>query len=292
MTTASQHFADRLGAAVAARGAGLCVGLDPVAARLPEALRGGDPVGGIDAFCRGVIEAVSPIAAAVKFQSACFERYLGPGVTCLHELMRVAKDAGLIVILDAKRGDIGVSSEHYAAATIGCDWVDAVTINPYMGEDAMGPFLEASRDGHKGLFVLVRTSNPGSASVQELRAAGSATVAEAVAALVSRIGDGPGMIGACGYSAVGAVVGATRRAQLASLRRLMPRQVLLLPGFGAQGAGVSDVREAFTSGGGALVTASRSIIYAYEAGERAGAGAWRSRVAEAAAQTRQALEGL
>jgi orotidine-5'-phosphate decarboxylase len=237
-----------------------------------------------------VLEAVGPVAAAVKFQSACFERYLSEGWALMHELMRLAHGMGLVVILDAKRSDIGISSEHYAAATIGCAYVDAVTVSAYMGDDSLVPFVGAARDAGKGLFVLVRTSNPGSAGVQELTLKTGGTVADEVAQLVARLGDGEGLIGECGYSAVGAVVGATQQAALARLRTCMPRQVLLLPGYGAQGAAVEDVRPAFAAGRGGLVTASRSILYPQSPAR--GGDDWTHAVATAAAHVHGQLKPL
>ncbi len=292
MGDALQHFADRLQARIERVGAPLCVGLDPVVERLPDALTG-EPLERIGAFCRGVIEAAAPVAAAVKFQSACFERHgpPAPGMVVLDELMVQAHQAGLIVILDAKRGDIGISSEHYAAATIGRPHVDAVTVSPYMGDDSLAPFVEMAASAGKGLFVLVRTSNPGSASVQELPLADGRTVAEATAALVASLGAGS--IGQSGYSAVGAVVGATQGRAIARMRQFMPHQIFLLPGYGAQGGGLDDVRPAFVDGGGALVTASRSILYPRPRnGKSAGDGDWREAIAAAARRAHDELSDL
>jgi len=289
------HFADRLAERVRAVGAGLCVGVDPVLERLPPALTQAldafaaddDAVAAaaIGRFAEGVCRAVAPLAAAVKFQSACFERHGAAGIDALYRAIDAAKNAGLIVILDAKRGDIGLTAEHYAAATIGRPGVDAVTVNPYMGPDTLQPFIdEAARLG-KGLFALVRTSNPGADALQTLALDDGRTVADAVADMVADAGART--IGDGGYSHVGAVVGATRPRTLAALRRRMPRQWLLLPGVGAQGGDAADLADAFDDRGlGALVTASRSVIYAFENADPAD---WTSAVADAAAALHQQL---
>jgi orotidine-5'-phosphate decarboxylase len=256
----SSHPADRLLAAFDRIGAPICVGLDPVLERLPAELApaSGDDAARADAILRfslGVLQAIAPFVGCVKFQSACYERYGEHGVRALHEASGVAHGRGFQVILDAKRGDIGVTAEHYAAAALRtrADWT---TLSGYLGRDALDPFLAA---GH-GAFVLVRTSNPSGDAVQSLRLADGRTVAEAMADLVA--GLGAERIGACGFSAVGAVVGATKVEDAAALRQRMPRQIFLVPGYGAQGGGVDDVLPCFRSDGrGAIVTASRSVLY-------------------------------
>lgn len=254
------RFADRLAAAIAAKGTPACVGLDPVLERLPAAVRARhtEPVAAIDEFCRGVLRAVAPHVPVVKFQSACFERYGGAGVTLLEQLSRQARSLGLLVLLDAKRGDIGISAEHYGAACLHAG-ADAVTVNGYLGPSTVEPYLRAGL----GVFVLVRTSNPDSDMVQAVRLADGRSVAELMADQVAALGD-PWM-GSGGYSDVGAVVGATKAADGKALRARMPRQVFLVPGYGAQGGTAEDVRALLDGrGGGVLVTASRSIIYAFE----------------------------
>jgi len=288
------HFADRLIAAAADKGAPVCVGLDPVLDRLPASIAAanqGEPLAAIHAFCLGVIEAVAPHVPAVKPQSACFERYGGAGVAAYHDVVRAARDAGLLAVGDAKRGDIGLSSGHYAAALLdGRDHdgvgADAVTLSPYMGRDSLRPFVEQAAGSGRGVFVLVRTSNPGSSDLQSLRLADGGTVADAAAALTASLGEPH--IGASGFSAVGAVVGATHPSELASLRERMPRQVFLLPGVGAQGATADAVKPAFdTHGRGGLVTASRSVLYAFDGG-----GDWRMQVADAAARLRDEVAAM
>lgn len=267
------HPADRLLAAIDRVGAPACVGIDPVLERLPDESRGkGDPVAAIEHFCSGVLEAIAPSIAVCKFQSACFERHGAEGFALLQDLLGRARSAGLHVILDAKRGDIGISAEHYAAAARGrADWV---TVNPYLGVDGIEPFIA---DGSLGAFALVRTSNPGGDAIQSLQLGDGRQCSDAVATLVAEAGAAS--IGACGYSALGAVVGATKREDAGRLRALMPEQIFLVPGYGAQGGGVADVLPCFDdSGRGAIVTASRSVLYAFEGDD----GAWQSSVQAAA----------
>ena len=279
------HAADSLMDAVDRLAAPVCVGIDPVVARLPEGLRQADDTTisvaeAIGSFTLHLLDAVAGRVPCVKLQSACFERYGHAGVKVLGECIAAARQRGLVVILDAKRGDIGISAEHYAAAVFGDgagrgddarpDWL---TINSYLGEDGIRPFLGAGR----GAFALVRTSNPGGDAVQGQRLADGRTVAESIAAVVASIGED--FVGPGGYSSLGAVVAATRPEDAASLRRLMPRQIFLVPGFGAQGGGVADVLPCFSAEGrGAIITASRSVIYAFEDGK----GGWAAGVAEAA----------
>jgi len=278
----SAHAADRLLASIARVGSPACVGIDPVIERLPRALRDGaatraDQAHAIGAYAEGVIEAVAKHVPCVKLQSACFERYGWEGVAALERCIKAARRAGLAVILDAKRGDIGVSAEHYAAGAFdgpGDSHADWITINPYLGDDGIRPFLRE----RTGAFALVRTSNPGGDAVQTARLAGGRSIAEHIASIVASIGDG--FIGVGGYSALGAVVGATRPEAADALRRLMPRQLFLVPGFGAQGGSVEDVLPCFKPDGtGAIVTASRSVIFSFGRDD----GAWQRAVGDSAA---------
>ncbi|MEM9414529.1 MAG: orotidine-5'-phosphate decarboxylase [Planctomycetota bacterium] len=285
------HFADRLLAACQTKGAPVCVGLDPVLEKLPATIDRDDPVVAIESFCRGVIEAVAPFVPAVKPQSACFERYGSAGVAVYHRVVRHAKDAGLLVVGDAKRGDIGTSSAHYAAGLLagegGCD---ALTVNGYLGGDGIEPFFEvAKRDGH-GLFVLVRTSNPGGDAIQTLKLEDGRTIAMAVGDVVANLGAG--CVGDSGYSNVGMVVGATKPADAAELRERYPQQLFLVPGYGAQGGGADGVRACFKPDGtGALITASRSVIYAFA--DSGGAGSdWAATVADAARAMRDEVAAI
>jgi orotidine-5'-phosphate decarboxylase len=286
------HAADRLLNAIDLRGAPVCVGLDPDVNRLPQSIRprGNDPtsiVSAIESFCLGVLDAVVEIVPCVKPQAACFERYREVGVASMYRVIAAARQRGLQVILDAKRGDMGLTADHYATAAFGPiaddgdgakhDSPDWITVNSYLGRDGIEPFLRPDR----GAFALVRTSNPGGDALQSLPLAspsGSArTVAEAVAALVADLGQSH--VGASGYSNLGAVVGATKAQDAARLRELMPRQIFLVPGFGAQGGGARDVVPCFDGRGrGAIVTASRSVLYAFAPG----ASNWSHAVRDAA----------
>ena len=210
----------------------------------------------------------------MKFQSACFERYLWPGVKAYHQLMEEAAGMGLLVIADAKRGDIGISAEHYAAGCLGDTHFrdlaspkgpDALTVNAYLGADSLQPFVDLSVKENKGLFALVRTSNPGGDALQSMLLADGRCVSDAVAQIVATVGSGPGAVGKLGYSLLGAVVGATKPVDAARLRELLPQQIFLVPGFGAQGGSAKDVVPCFKADGtGAIITASRSVLFAYE----------------------------
>jgi len=214
---------------------------------------------------------VAPYSVAVKLQLACFEQYGVDGIRAFTHVLQHARERGLLVVADAKRGDIGISAQAYSAAFIGRPpgleasldgfGVDAVTVNPLFGSEGMEPFLEDCREFGAGIFVLVKTSNPGAADLQDIVSEEGNTVAERLAALTTLWGKE--LMGDEGYSSVGAVIGATNGDEIGKLRSLMPRTFFLLPGYGAQGATASDVAPAFDSRGlGALVTASRSIIYA------------------------------
>lgn len=259
----AEHFSDRLADAVDRCRSAVCVGLDPVVDRLPPEVVGADPVGRLERFCLGVIDAVAGLVPAVKPQSACFERFGAPGVAAMHNVIAHARSAGLLVVLDAKRGDIGVSAEHYAAAAFsGHAQADALTVNAYLGPDTVSPFLA---DPSRGVFILVRTSNPGSDSVQSHVLADGRTVAEMMADHVAALGAAHR--GRRGLSNVGAVVGATKASAAGALRARMPDAVFLVPGYGAQGGTAADLlamrRQSTRSEGdaGVLVNASRSLIY-------------------------------
>jgi orotidine-5'-phosphate decarboxylase len=232
--------------------------------------------------CRALIDAVAPTCVAVKPQLACFERLGAPGREALQAVVNYAHDAGLLVIADGKRGDIDVTARAYAEALFGGVnspfghipglGVDAATVNPLMGADTLEPFVNGARAAGAGVLVLVRTSNPGAADVEELELAGGGSVWECLAGLVRRLGDQS--LGESRLSDVGAVVGATAFGRLERARELMPHAVFLLPGVGAQGGRVEDLRAAFAPGrAGGLVSASRSIAGAHLArgGDPAGA---------------------
>ena len=218
-------------------------------------------------------EAVAEHVPAVKFQSACFERYHEPGIAALNNCIAAARASGLMIIFDGKRGDIGITAEHYAAAARGhAHWV---TANSYLGDDGLVPLLDAGL----GVFALVRTSNPSAGALQNQKLADGRTVAESVAAQVHELSVQ--YVGTGGVSALGAVVGATDPESAGRLRDLLGGQMILVPGYGAQGGGVQDVLPCFENGKhNALVTASRSVIYAYE--KSASADRWQHAIADAA----------
>jgi orotidine-5'-phosphate decarboxylase len=274
-------FGERLAARVQERGSQVVLGLDPDPARLwPVAVEAAPADGSaaeragaaVAAHCAALIDAAGPACVAVKPQLACFERLGAPGWAALQATVAKARDAGLLVIADGKRGDVPVTAAAYGQALVGSTptpWgdvpglgADAVTANPLLGRDALEPLVQAARESGAGVFVLVRTSNPGAADVEDLPVDG-APLWERLAALVDDLG-GAGD----GLADVGAVVGATAPEHVARMRELMPRAPFLLPGVGAQGGRVEDLGPAFAPGpGGGLVTASRSIA---TAGERAG----------------------
>lgn len=277
----AEHFADKLLAAIARAGSPVCVGLDPRVERLPEGLRGGAPVEAVRSYGLSVLDAVAGIVPAVKPQIACFEA-LGPGGYALYfELVRAARERGLLVIGDVKRGDIGSSAEMYARAHLAAeDAPDAITVNSYLGTDGIEPFVAAGAERGKGVFALVRTSNPSGGQVQDLADADGRRVYESVAASVAAAGADERLVGGNGYSALGAVVGATYPDEARRLREIMPRQLFLVPGYGAQGASAADCAASFRPDGtGAIVNASRSVIYAFE---RDASRPWRDAVADAA----------
>jgi orotidine-5'-phosphate decarboxylase len=291
-SVATATFADRLADAVERKRSQLVVGLDPRLELLPVELRG-EAVSGRDAaahaygrFCCGIVDAVAPYVVAVKPQLAFFETLGGEGIAALERVCGYAREAGLLVLADGKRGDIGSTARAYAAAYLEPrDGVpplaDALTVNTYLGADSVEPFLQACRLHGAGVFCLVRTSNAGASDVQELTLSDGRPVWQQVAELVAEWGAD--LVGDRGLSSVGAVVGATVPRAVAEARKLLPRSVLLLPGVGAQGARPADVARAFTSGpASALVTASRSVIYAY----RSGSEEWRSAAAAEAARLR------
>jgi orotidine-5'-phosphate decarboxylase len=222
--------------------------------------------------CKALIDATAQACVATKPQLACFERLGAAGWRALETVTEYAQAQGLLVIADGKRGDISVSASAYAQALIGGVQTpfgdvaglgaDMVTVNPLMGGDAVEPFVAAARLGGAGVLVLVRTSNPGAADLEDLELAEGGAVWERVARLVDQLGrDGRGE---AGISDVGAVVGATVPAHLARARELMPHTIFLLPGVGAQGGRVEDLAPAFAPGrAGGLITASRSIAGAY-----------------------------
>jgi orotidine-5'-phosphate decarboxylase len=272
------HFADRLTAAVRKAGNPILVGIDPRAEDLPSGFLGAfaqDRRGLAEAFRtfgHGVVAAVAPLVPAVKFQTAFYEAYGPEGLDALHQTAKYAQCSGLIVIIDGKRNDIGSTAEAYARAYLGRvaigdrqepSWnADALTVNPYLGSDGIIPFVEAAGREDKGVFVLVRTSNPSAGDFQNLVADGR-PVYRHVADKLKQWGANSS--GACGYSLVGAVVGATYPGELAELREALPGVLFLVPGYGAQGGSAQSVASAFDADGlGAIVNNSRGLTFAYK----------------------------
>src|SRR5579883_310334 len=291
------HFADRLAAAIRAKGNAVCVGLDPRWESLPVELRqrhGAATLGSVAAafeeFCTRVLDIVAPLVPVVKPQSAFFEACGPEGMAVLQRLLRKARDRNLITILDGKRNDIASTASAYADAAFSGTrlagrtypvWqADALTINPYLGRDAVEPFLESARRVGAGLFVLVKTSNPGAGQFQDLLVVSGESPPRP---LYQHIGEAVAIwsrenLGDCGLGDVGAVVGATYPAQLATLRKILPEAIILIPGFGAQGGKAADVASAFRRDGlGAIVTSSRGILFPFKPDEPR----WEVRIEEA-----------
>ena len=280
----ADHFADRLCEAVKTKKTSLVVGLDPVYSRLPAIIRNHrqmndefDADAAVDAifdFCTQVMRIVAPMVPAVKINIAFFEKYLWEGLETYYALISEAEDLGLEIIGDVKRGDIGHTAETYAAAhlqnpeLVGLEDTlapDAITINGYTGTDGIEPFADAANQHGKGVFVLVRTSNPSAAAIQDVVDANGKMVYEIIADIVGQIANQPERIGKNGYSNVGMVVGGTSPEITSELRRNYDKVWFLVPGYGSQGASAADcIRFCKPDGTGALINASRSIIYAYE----------------------------
>jgi orotidine-5'-phosphate decarboxylase len=275
----TEHFADRLAEAVRRKRTALCVGLDPRWEQLPEELRKRHGHSTLEAvasafeeLCFRVLDIVAPLVPVVKPQSAFFESCGPAGLAVLQRVLQRGRQLGLITILDSKRNDIASTAQAYADAAFGGveiegrripAWdADALTVNAYLGRDAIEPFLASARRDQRGLFVLVRTSNPGAGRFQDLRCDGRPLyqhVAEAVAQWTRE------NLGRCGLGDVGAVVGATHPAELATVRELLPQAWFLVPGYGAQGGSAADVATAFRPNGlGAIVNSSRGITACFK----------------------------
>lgn len=272
------HFADRLSDICRARGNAVCVGLDPRWDALPLEIRARHADGTLDGvarafeeFCVRVIDLVAPLVPVVKPQSAFFEACGPAGMTALQNVLRHARTRGVLTVLDGKRNDIATTAAAYADAALGgvmidgqrhAVWdADALTVNPYLGRDAVEPFLQSARRDGRGVYLLVRTSNPGARLFQDLGCGGQpfyVRVAEAVRAWSRE------SLGREGLGDVGAVVGATYPAELRELRQALPEVPFLVPGYGAQGGGAADVAAAFRDDGlGAIVNNSRGIIASF-----------------------------
>lgn len=262
-------FAARVHARVRTLETRVCLGIDPRPHGHPSthpAAHGGDPAKtalAVVAYVRTVLDATHDLIACAKPQSAFFEALGVPGVIALAQVLADLRERGIPAILDAKRGDIGSTAEAYAAAYLadGVFAADALTVNAYLGLDTLEPFLEAAIAGERGIFALVKTSNPGSGDLQDVATDDGRRVFERLAdALAARAEQLPA--DADGYTALGAVAGATYPSELAALRARLPRSLLLVPGYGAQGGTGTDAVGAFDAAGlGAVVNASRTLLY-------------------------------
>lgn len=299
------NFADRLIEAIRRTRTPACVGIDPLVDALPPSLIPASPtpaaeLAAIRTFCLGVIEAVATIVPVVKINIAFFEPYRAGGIQLYDDLVAAAQSAGLIVIGDIKRGDIGHSTTQYARAHLGDGrassttadeqpFADAVTVSPYLGSDGIDPFMAPARTHGRGVFALVQTSNPAAARLQGLELKPGGTVSDAVGGLVAEWAGADGLIGAGGYSALGAVVSPRDVPSTRRLRAAMPRCIFLVPGFGAQGRSVDEVATCFNPDGlGAIVNASRSVIFAFK-GKPATDG-WQAHVRDGAREFVAQLE--
>lgn len=285
-------FAERLSERIKTTNSRVCLGIDPrpLAHPLTHPDRfGGDPAQVAKAvvfYFQAIIEATQDVVACYKLQAAFFEALGVPGIIAMAQLLADIRGRGIPAILDAKRGDIDISAEAYARAYLesGVFACDALTVNPYLGSDGIEAFVDLAAANGRGLFVLVKTSNPSSGDLQDLVTEDGRRVFECVADLVE--GWGEHHLGVSGYSPVGAVVGATYPGELAALRERLPHSLLLVPGYGAQGAGAGDVAAAFDGEGlGAVVNASRSLTYLSEGDDFAQAAR------EAALAMRGAING-
>lgn len=277
------NFADRLVDAVTSKNSRVVVGLDPRFESVPAEFKSKAPAEAYREFSFETIEAVRAVAVAVKPQVAFFEE-LGPeGWRAYEAVCRRAQEAGLLVICDVKRGDIADTAEAYARLYCENFPCDAITLNPYLGTDSMKPYLERCGKTGRGVFVLAKTSNPSSAELQDLRIEGEPLYLR-VARTAAKWGEG--LRGRSGYSSVGIVVGATHPAQAAEIRKAVPGVFFLVPGYGAQGARAEDIKVCFDKGLGAIVSASRSIIFAFA---KSPEPRWQDAVARAAQTMRDEI---
>lgn len=283
------HFSDRLIQNIEKKKSVVCVGLDPHFDRVPKFLLSEQSAKfpddsframseAIKIFNKGLIDAVFDVCVAVKPQIAFYEQLGAAGVEAFAWTLQYAKEKGLVTIADAKRNDIGSTAQGYANAFLGeVDFggashrvfdADSVTVTPYLGWDGIKPFVDVCKKFEKGIFVLVRTSNPSAGDVQDLRVdKDGRSVYETLGHFVESWGADD--VGERGYSSVGAVVGATYPKEAKKLREIMPNSIFLVPGFGAQGATVEDIRGCFNPGGvGAIVNSSREVTFAYEKSDR------------------------
>ncbi len=284
----AENFADKLCGAVAGKNTRAVVGIDPRVEMLPSALRSkcktaSSTGSAFLSFGKAIIDASEPYVCAVKVQSAFYEALGLDGLKSYAKILQYARDKGLIVIGDVKRGDIGSTVRAYAAGhlTPGSDFeADAVTVNPYLGYDGIEPFLEMCPEHGKGIFVLLRTSNPTAKQIQDV-GSNDSPVWQRLAVLISEWGKP--LIGKHGYSSVGAVVGATYPQEAVRVRELAPSTILLMPGYGAQGGRAAGISGCLDNDGlGAIITSSRGVIYAFRDPKGTEAKNWKKAIADAA----------
>lgn len=297
-----QNFSDHLIAIIRKKNSCVVVGLDPHFELIPDDIKQKSlnlhkpsleyAARVILEFNIQVIDIITPYVGIVKPQIAFYELYGWWGIWAYAETIKYAKEKGLIVIGDVKRGDVPTTAEAYANAHIGEVYVndtietpfasDAVTVNPFLGTDSILPFIQTAKKYNKGIFILVKTSNPLSGEFQNL-ICGKKKLHEIIAEKTNEWGKD--LIGKEGYSAIGAVVGATFPKEITTLRKVMPIAFFLVPGYGAQGATVQDIKYCFNKDGlGAIINASRSILYAYDISpwkEKYGVTAWKEATREA-----------
>jgi len=272
-------FADRFVAQVEAFGP-LCVGIDPHAGKIP-ALFGGDTPDGLRNWGEAIVHQAASRAGIVKPQVGLFERHGWRGLQALERVCETARDAGLLVLMDAKRGDIGSTAEGYAAAYLAKDapfFCDALTVNPYMGRDTLEPHIRVAEATGKGVIVLARTSNPGAADYQLKHYDGKPLfghVVESLAPLMHRL------TGNSGWSGLMLVAGATGPDEAVGIREMAPQSLFLVPGYGAQGAGASDAVAGFVDGQGGCVNASRSVTFCESDADNRDILLWQQQIGEA-----------
>ncbi|HLG25747.1 MAG TPA: orotidine-5'-phosphate decarboxylase [Candidatus Gracilibacteria bacterium] len=305
------HFADRLNDRIRQKGSAICVGLDPDLKRIPGFIKKNHfskykngftaAAESILEFNKGIIDAVQDLVPVVKPQIAYYEEYGHEGIRVFEETLWYARDKGLMTIADIKRGDIGSTAEAYARAFLGkVDLhgkevfsfdADAVTVAPYLGWDGIKPFVDIARKHGKGVFVLVKTSNPSSADLQDLEMKDASAIYEIMAQYLDSWGADD--LGTSDYSLVGAVVGATFPKQAMRLRKLMPRSIFLVPGYGTQGGTADDVKVCFGPDGlGAIINSSRAINYAWEQSDHFTERDYAEAARDAVMQMKSALKGI
>jgi orotidine-5'-phosphate decarboxylase len=295
-----EHFADRLTTAIRSKGSALCVGLDPRWESLPVEVRAKYKDGTLrgvarayEEFCTRVLDVVAPLVPVVKPQSAFFELCGPAGMEALQTVLRRARDKGLVTILDGKRNDIASTASAYADAAFGgvriddrmySIWdADALTINAYLGRDSVAAFLESARRSARGLFVLVRTSNPGAGQFQDLKVDGRPVFMHVAAAVQDWTREN---LGKSGFGDAGAVVGATHPSELPQIRATLPDAYILLPGLGAQGGAAADIAAAFRQDGlGVIANSARGITFCYPPDERD----WEAKIES---ETRRVIDDL